>query len=161
MTTETESEDWGLCLWLLHGESLQEPGWPFQLPGGTGLILEEQRTCIASWQLALKRTWQSSTPLPVKDEGGEWGSREEPGASCHWSPSTQKETSGMGMSAPPTGLSTLMSIEIRKHIAQVLLYEDKFVEIDSDILETFYLQVKLVHISEFSLLFWIHRVLGT
>lgn len=59
----------------------------------------------------------------------------------------------MGMSAPPTGLSTLMSIEIRKHIAQVLLYEDKFVEIDSDILETFYLQVKLVHISEFSLLF--------
>ena len=59
----------------------------------------------------------------------------------------------MGMSASPTGLSTLMSIEIRKHTAQVLLYEDKFVEIDSDILETFYLQVKLVHISEFSLLF--------
>lgn len=42
-----------------------------------------------------------------------------------------------------TGPSTSMSIDFKKHTAQVSLCEDQFVEIDSDVLETFYFTCKL------------------
>lgn len=42
-----------------------------------------------------------------------------------------------------TGLSTSVSTEFKKHTAQVSLCEDQFVEIDSDVLETFYFTCKL------------------